>query len=113
MVVVAPSYERGDYLTNCLKTHCDRVVSTELSSVSTVTIILQLTNFFIPSTVYIRCEKGGREGGRGGGDWTIVLIMKVPALIHLEIQHMDRNTKPCSAVQCSANPPPNKVTKRK
>ena len=33
-------------------------------------------------------------GGRGerGGDWTIVLIMKVPALIHLEIQHMDRDT---------------------
>ena len=66
-LVVAPSYERGDNLTNCLKTHCDRVVSTELSSVSTVTIILQLTNFFIPSTVYIRCEKGGREGGGVGG----------------------------------------------
>ena len=42
------------------------------------------------------CE--GREGGEGG-DWTIVLIMKVPALIHLEIQHMDRNTS--LAVQSS------------
>ena len=62
-----------------------------------MTTILQLTNFFILSTVYIRCEEGGR-GGEGGR--TIVLIMKVPALIHLEIQHMDRNTKPCSEVQC-------------
>ena len=39
---------------------------------------------------------GGAERGRGRGggmdrvqaDWT----MKVPALIHLEIQHMDRDT---------------------
>ena len=35
-------------------------------------------------------ERGEREGGmdRGQADWT----MKVPALIHLEIQHMDRDT---------------------
>ena len=68
-----------------------------------MTIFLQLTNFL--SSVQFISDGGSGEGGERRGeeggmdrvqaDWT----MKVPALIHLEIQHMDRNTKPCSPVQ--------------
>ena len=55
-----------------------------------MTIFLQLTNF-LSSVQFI--SDGGSGEGEGGmdrvqADWT----MKVPALIHLEIQHMDRDT---------------------